>query len=70
VFGLGPWELVIILLVVVFVFGGKRLAQLGEGLGKSISEFKKGIRDERPPANEAAKETEDAGKDSQAAKKP
>ena len=44
-FGLGPWELIIILIVVVFIFGGRRLPQLGEGLGKSITEFKKAIRD-------------------------
>lgn len=47
-FGLGPWELIIILIIVVFVFGGRRLPQLGEGIGKSITEFKKAIRDTRP----------------------
>ena len=43
-FGLGPAELVIILILVVFFFGGKKLGQLGDGLGKSISEFKKAVR--------------------------
>jgi len=43
-FGLGPWELIIILVVLIFFFGGKRFGEIGEGLGKSISEFKKAVR--------------------------
>jgi len=46
VLGLGPWELIVVAGVIVFIFGAKRLPQLGEGLGKSITEFKKAIRDE------------------------
>ena len=36
-------ELVIILLVILLLFGSTRLPQLARGMGKSISEFKKGI---------------------------
>lgn len=42
--GLGPLELILILVVVLFFFGGKRFAQIGEGLGKSIAEFKKAMQ--------------------------
>lgn len=36
-------ELIIILVVLLLLFGGTRLPQLARGLGKSISEFKKGV---------------------------
>ena len=55
-FGLGPWELAIILVVVIFFFGGKRLGDIGGGLGKSISEFKKAIRDDSPNPNPGSQE--------------
>ena len=44
-FGLGMPELLIILVIVVIIFGASRLPQLGEGLGKAIKGFKKGISD-------------------------
>ncbi|NLE96481.1 MAG: hypothetical protein GX596_00625 [Propionibacterium sp.] len=37
---IGPWEAAIILLVVLVLFGGSRLAGLGKGVGRSIREFK------------------------------
>jgi sec-independent protein translocase protein TatA len=42
-FGLGMPELIIILIIVLVIFGATRLPQLGEGLGKAIKGFKKGI---------------------------
>lgn len=41
---LGPGELTLILILVILFFGGKRLGQLGEGLGRSVTEFKKALR--------------------------
>lgn len=38
----GPWQILIILLVVVLLFGSKKLPELFGSLGKSVSEFKKG----------------------------
>jgi sec-independent protein translocase protein TatA len=46
---LGPWELVIILLIVVVIFGAGRLSEIGGAFGKSIKEFRNATRDE-PPA--------------------
>jgi sec-independent protein translocase protein TatA len=42
-FGLGAPELMIILAICFLVFGGKRLPEIGAGLGKGISSFKKGL---------------------------
>jgi len=39
-FGLGPTELVIIAVIVLFIFGAKRLPEIGKGLGGAIREFK------------------------------
>ncbi|HOE11354.1 MAG TPA: twin-arginine translocase TatA/TatE family subunit [bacterium] len=41
----GPWELMVILLIVMVVFGAKRLPEIGKGLGKGIREFKKSLRE-------------------------
>lgn len=44
-FGLGMWELMIVLFIVLIVFGGGKLPELGDGLGKAIRNFKKGVAD-------------------------
>jgi sec-independent protein translocase protein TatA len=46
---LGPAELIIVLLVVVMIFGGTRLAEIGGSLGKGIKEFKKAVSEEDEP---------------------
>ncbi len=49
--GLGPPEIIIIFLVIVLLFGGKKLPELAKGLGKGIREFKKAqteMDDEEP----------------------
>lgn len=42
-FGLGMSELMIILVIIMIIFGVGKLPQIGEGLGKAISGFKKGV---------------------------
>lgn len=44
-FGMGPWEIVMILIVVLLVFGAKRIPEIAQSLGKGITEFKRGVRD-------------------------
>jgi len=43
---LSPMHLVLILIIVVILFGGRRIPELMRGLGTGINEFKKGMRDE------------------------
>jgi sec-independent protein translocase protein TatA len=54
VFNLGPWEIILILLVVLLLFGAKRLPSLAKGLGQGIREFKGAL-------DGAKKEIEEAG---------
>lgn len=39
--GLGPWELIIIFMIVLVIFGANKLPQIGDALGKSIKNFKR-----------------------------
>jgi sec-independent protein translocase protein TatA len=39
----GIWQLIIVLLVIVVVFGGKKIPELARSLGKAKGEFKKGL---------------------------
>ena len=43
-FGFSPWELGIILVIVLILFGGTRLPQLGRGLGQSLRDFKSALK--------------------------
>jgi len=45
-FGLGIWELVIILVIVLLLFGARRLPEVGSGIGAGIKNFKNAIKNE------------------------
>ncbi len=56
-FGLRLPELLLILVVVLVLFGGSKLPQLGKGLGESLHSFRKALReakDEEAPAKDTA----------------
>lgn len=40
---IGPWQIVLILAIVLLLFGGKKIPELMKGLGKGIREFKDGM---------------------------
>lgn len=42
----GPWQIVIIAVVILVLFGASRLGDIGKGLGEGIRNFKKGITDD------------------------
>jgi sec-independent protein translocase protein TatA len=47
---LGPWELLIILAIVIALFGASKIAGIGAALGSSIREFKKAVHEDDKPA--------------------
>ena len=67
-FGLGHWEVLLILLVIVLIFGAKRIPEMAKGVGKGIKEFRKALSEDgegEPPTedqqDEAAKEEKKDG---------
>jgi sec-independent protein translocase protein TatA len=55
-FGLGTPELIVILGIAFLVFGGKKLPEIGAGLGKGIKSFKNGLRDVEETGQKALEE--------------
>jgi sec-independent protein translocase protein TatA len=57
-FGIGPLEIVIVLIIVLIVFGPKRLPDLGRSLGRGLREFKESVsgedKEELPAARQQA----------------
>ena len=43
---IGPWQIVLIVLVVLLLFGGRKIPELMRGLGNGIKEFKEASKDE------------------------
>ncbi len=56
-FGIGFQELVVILVILLLLFGGKKLPELSKSLGQAIKELKRGFSDESLPDSEKNKKT-------------
>ena len=54
-FGMGPWELVIIFATILLLFGGKRLPGLATGLGNAIRNFKTALNEPQQELHEPTK---------------
>jgi len=52
----GPWQIIIIALVVVLLFGGKKIPEMFRGIGDGIKEFKKATKDDEVKKEEAVKD--------------
>lgn len=61
-FGLGGQELILILLIILVLFGAKKLPELAQGLGKGIKEFKKAQNEIEDEFNKAIDDTPKKGK--------
>lgn len=56
-FGLGGQELILILMIILLLFGAKKLPELARGLGKGMKEFKKAQNEMEEEFNKAIDET-------------
>jgi len=57
---LGPWEIVLVVLVIIILFGGKKIPELARGLGKALKEFRKTTKDLKDEVNSAAENVKSA----------
>ncbi len=48
----GPWQIAIILLVVVLLFGGRKIPELMKGIGQGMKEFKKATKEDKEDKEE------------------
>ena len=55
---IGPWQIALIVLVVLLLFGGKKIPELMKGLGKGIREFKDGMSQDNREKNNDEKDVE------------
>ena len=54
-FGFGHWELLIILVIALIIFGAGKLPEIGSGLGNAIRNFKKGVTEAEKEIKEEPK---------------
>jgi sec-independent protein translocase protein TatA len=60
-FGLGHWELLLILVIVLIVFGAGKLPEIGSGIGKGIKNFKKGVAEGETEKKQSPKKMKPKG---------
>lgn len=57
-FNFGFWEIVIIALVILLIFGGKKIPELMKGLGKGVKNFKEGMKEVEEDVKDIKKDIE------------
>ncbi len=62
IFGLGTWEIIIIALVVLLLFGGAKIPELMRGLGKGVKSFKEGVKEVEKEVKDVDAEKTDSEK--------
>ena len=58
IFNVGFWEILILALVVLLIFGGKKIPELMKGLGKGVKSFKEGIKEVEDEMKDVKKDIE------------
>lgn len=73
--GISPWSLLIILVIILLLFGTKRLRNMGTDLGETFKNFKKSVKEDEPetdkPQEQVTQQHQDSGRviDSEAKEK-
>jgi len=44
--GIGTWQIIVILVIVLLLFGGKKIPELAQGLGKGLKNFKDAVKED------------------------
>ncbi len=47
--GISPWQLLIVLLIIVLIFGTKKLRNIGGDIGSAVKNFKKSVKEDSEP---------------------
>jgi sec-independent protein translocase protein TatA len=55
----GPWQIVLVIVVVILLFGGKKIPELMKGIGSGIKEFKNAAKDDQPANSKKEEETKE-----------
>ncbi len=55
---IGPWQVVLVAVVILLLFGGKKIPELMKGLGSGIKEFKKGVKDDDSKKNDSSSDSD------------
>jgi sec-independent protein translocase protein TatA len=58
----GPWQILLVLAIILILFGGKKLPELAHSLGKSLGEFKKGKEEGDKETSKPAVDTAEEAK--------
>ena len=62
-FGLGTQEVLIITLIVLLLFGGRKIPELMKGLARGVKSFKEGVNEVNETANDVTKDVRESVKD-------
>ncbi|MEK6492422.1 twin-arginine translocase TatA/TatE family subunit [Myroides odoratimimus] len=58
----GPWQIIVIVAIILLLFGGKKIPELMRGLGSGIKEFKDATKDENAQQTTKKENTQDNSK--------
>ncbi|MGH1536648.1 MAG: Sec-independent protein translocase subunit TatA [Gammaproteobacteria bacterium] len=56
--GISPWQLLIVLVIVVLIFGTKKLRNIGGDVGGAVKNFKKSMKDENDKGQDSSEKSE------------